>query len=338
MSTTGAIPSFELRDADREIFERELESFVPDRIFDAHAHLYEKAHFPEGSSHLHPLTHAPEKVGLAEFRHLSQWITPRRHVDALFLPFPLHGDLAAISRSSAAEAARDPNCRAEMLVAPDTDPEFVREEVRRYRFAGLKCYHIYSPRTPTDDSLVEEFLSEPLVKVAHEENLCITLHMVRSRALADPANQATILGYCRNYPNMKMILAHAGRGFNPHHTIEGIQAMRGVPNLWFDSAAVTDCGAFEAIIRTMGHDRLLYGSDFFISHLRGRALGIGNGFIWLHEETLDWTQFGHAEARPTLVGLESLRCLKVAALSLGLSDSQVEDIFCHNARRMLGLT
>jgi glutamate-1-semialdehyde 2,1-aminomutase len=114
--------------------------------------------------------------------------------------------------------------------------------------------------------------------------------------------------------------------------------MQGVPNLWFDTAAVTDCGAFESIIRTVGHDRLLYGSDFFISHLRGRALAVGNGFIWLYEDTLDWTQFGHAEARPTLVGLESLRCLKVAALSLGLSDSQVEDIFCHNARRMLGLT
>lgn len=136
---------------------------------------------------------------------------------------------------------------------------------------------------------------------------------------------------------MKMILAHAGRGFNPHHTIQGIHAMRGIPNLWFDSAAITDCGAFESIIRTVGHDRLLYGSDFFISHLRGRALAVGNGFIWLYEDTLDWTQFGHAEARPTLVGLESLRCLKVAALSLGLSDSQIEDIFCHNARRMLGL-
>jgi glutamate-1-semialdehyde 2,1-aminomutase len=337
VTATPFIPSWELRDSDRELFARELQSFVPDRIFDAHAHLYEKWYFPEGTVHRRNLTHAPDTVGLAEFRSLSEWITPGRHVDALFLPFPVHGDLAAITRFTAAEALRDPGCRAEMLVSPDMDPEYVREEVRRSRLAGLKCYHIYSARDPTFDSLVEEFLPEPLVKVADDEALCITLHMVRARALADPANQATILAYCRKYPRMQMVLAHAGRGFNPHHTIEGIHAIRGVPNLWFDSAAVTDCGAFEAIIRTIGHDRLLYGSDFFISHLRGRAVAIGDGFAWLYEDSLDWSAFKYADVRPTLAGLESLRCLKVAAFSLGLTDSQVEDIFYHNARRMLGL-
>ena len=337
MTGNGTVPSWELRDADRELFERELESFVPDRIFDAHAHLYEKWYFPEGSAHRRNLQHAPDQCGLRKFRELSGWITPRRQVDALFLSFPVHGDLAAISRFAAAEARQDPGCRASMLVTPDMDPEYVREEVRRHGFRGLKCYHIYSARQPTFDSYVEEFLTEPLVKVAHEEELCITLHMVRSRALADPRNRETILRYCRAYPRMQMILAHAGRGFNPHHTVEGIAEMRGVANLWFDSAAVTDGGAFEAIIQTVGHDRLLYGSDFFISHLRGRALAIGDSFIWLYEDSLDWSQFAYARVEPTLVGLESLRCLKLAALHLRLSDSQVEDIFWGNARRMLRL-
>ena len=102
--------------------------------------------FPKGSAHRRNLQHAPEQCGLREFRELSEWITPRRHVDALFLSFPVHGDLAAISRFAAAEARRDPGCRAEMLVTPDMDPEHVREEVRRHGFAGLKCYHIYSAR------------------------------------------------------------------------------------------------------------------------------------------------------------------------------------------------
>ena len=33
-------------DADRELFDRELESFVPPMIFDAHAHWYRADHFP----------------------------------------------------------------------------------------------------------------------------------------------------------------------------------------------------------------------------------------------------------------------------------------------------
>ena len=34
-----------VEEQDRELFRRELDSFVPPRIFDAHAHLYETAHF-----------------------------------------------------------------------------------------------------------------------------------------------------------------------------------------------------------------------------------------------------------------------------------------------------
>jgi len=34
-----------LTDYDRDFFHRELESFVPDKVFDAHAHLYELSHW-----------------------------------------------------------------------------------------------------------------------------------------------------------------------------------------------------------------------------------------------------------------------------------------------------
>src|SRR5438034_1361609 len=94
----------------------------------------------------------------------------------------------------------------------------------------------------------------PAVRPAHQEGnperlgLSITLHMVRDRALADPLNQATIRRYCERYPNMRLILAHAARGFNPWHTIEGIDSLRGLENVWFDTSAVTEAGAFEAIV------------------------------------------------------------------------------------------
>jgi hypothetical protein len=45
----------------------------------------------------------------------------------------------------------------------------------------------------------------------------------------------------------------------------------------------------------------------------------------------------YAKLELSLVGLESLRTLKVAARSLRLTDSQVEDIFCNNAAELLRL-
>jgi glutamate-1-semialdehyde 2,1-aminomutase len=160
--------------------------------------------------------------------------------------------------------------------------------------------------------------------------------MVKPRALADKSNQETIRRYCLKYPNMKLILAHAARGFNPHHTILGIDSLKGLDNVYCDTSAITDAGAFEAIIRTIGHERLLYGTDYPVSQLRGRCVGLGDSFFWIDSDNTK-LQVPYADLQLSLIGLESLRTVKIAAMSTGLSDSQVEDIFCHNARKLFNL-
>ncbi len=134
---------------------------------------------------------------------------------------------------------------------------------------------------------------------------------------------------------MELILAHAARGFNPYHVIQGLPALQGLPNLWCDMSAVTDVGACEAIIEILGHEHLLYGTDFPISHLRGRCVAVGDGFVWLYEDTLNWQTVSFQPMHPILVGLESLRVLKQAAWHCRLNDNQMEDIFRNNLLRLL---
>jgi glutamate-1-semialdehyde 2,1-aminomutase len=217
------------------------------------------------------------------------------------------------------------------------DPEYVRQEVRRLGLSGLKPYHVQSNMKPTWDAEIPEYLPEEQVKVAHEEGLWITLHVVKARAVADPGNQHWIRHYATTYPNMRLVLAHAGRGFNPYHTIEGLKALKGLPNLWCDSSVVTEVGACEAVIEVLGHERLLFGSDFPDSHLRGRLVAIGDGFISLQEDTVNWESVSFTPLQPVFTGLESLRVLKQAAWHRGLTDNQVEDVFFNNARRLMGL-
>lgn len=171
------------------------------------------------------------------------------------------------------------------------------------------------------------------MQVAHDLGLTITLHIVRPRALADTANQETLRRYSTSFPQATLILAHAARGFNPHHTLAGIHALRDLANLWFDTSAITDSGALEAIIRVCGHRRLLYGSDFPVSHLRGRCVAVGDSFFWLSPENTR-LEASYADVQFTLVGLEALRTLKVATLATGLSDEAVEDVFFANAARL----
>jgi glutamate-1-semialdehyde 2,1-aminomutase len=324
-------------EADSELFARELDSFVPDVICDAHMHLWAKTQLPPtGWEAFRQLEEAV--VDLAAYRRrMAELLPGRRVAGGLILPGAVAAtgaQLVSQNALAAAEAAADRGWRGAMLVSPEMAPEYVREEVRRLRLSGLKCYHVRSGQAVTWDANIPAYLPEAQVKVAHEERLCITLHMVKARTVADPANQYWIRRYCESYPHMQLILAHAARGFNPYHAIEGLAALRGLPNLWCDMSAVTDVGACEAIIELLGHDRLLYGTDFPVSHLRGRCVAIGDSFVWLYEDTLNWNTVSFQPVRPVFVGLESLRVLKQAVWHQRLTDSQVEDIFSNNFGRL----
>ena len=330
--------TWELNDADRALIAREVEPFLPDRVFDAHAHLFRAEHYAPAVRPAHQEGN-PERLGLDEYMRYIDWIHPGdRTVGGLFFGLAFTGDRAANNRFIADEVAagraRGLTILGQLIVAPDDDPDDLREQVRAGGFVGLKCYHTLARvDSPTWLAPIEAYLTEEHARIADELGLSITLHMVRDRALADPLNQATIRRYCERYPNMRLILAHAARGFNPWHTIEGIDSLRGLENVWFDTSAVTEAGAFEAIVETIGHDRLLYGSDFYISHMRGRCVAIGDSFHWFYAEDMGLEE-KHATLQPVLVGLESLRSLRLAARRLKLSDTQVEDLFYGNAARL----
>jgi glutamate-1-semialdehyde 2,1-aminomutase len=324
---------------DQELLEREVLPFLPDRIFDAHAHLFAHEHYPDGVPE--GLRDTPPRLDLAAYRRYSDWLHPGGRVaGGLFFGLAFLGDRKANNAFVSRECAEAPEgfrALAQLVVSPESDPEQVRESVRRYGYVGLKPYHTMAHTvSPSWQAPIEAYLPERLVEVADEEGLCITLHMVRDRALADPVNQETIRRYCQSYPNMRLILAHAARGFNPWHTIEGIESLRGIENVWFDTSAVTEAGAFEAIVETMGHERLLYGTDFHVSHLRGRCVAIGDSFHWFYADEMNVDE-KHTTLEPVLVGLESLRSLCLAFRRLKLTDDEIEAIFFGNAAELFSL-
>ncbi len=320
--------------ADRECSARDIEPFLPDRIFDAHAHLFTHEHFD-------PLPPAyrgyPARLDLESYYQAIDWIHPQgRTRGGVFFGLAFTGDREGNNRFIAREMRQSPreNDYGQMIIAPETPAETIYQKAREGGFVGLKPYHTMAQHHQrTWEAPIEAYLPEEQVAVAGELGLTITLHIVRARALANPLNQKTIRRYCQRYPDMRLILAHAGRGFNPWHTIEGIGSLRGLDNVYFDTSAVTEAGAFEAIVDTFGHGRLLYGSDFPVSHLRGRCVAIGDSFHWIYAEETQLAE-KHTELRPLLIGLEALRALRLACWRLRLRAGQVEDIFYHNAHAL----
>ncbi|MFO0948540.1 MAG: amidohydrolase family protein [Planctomycetota bacterium] len=322
-------------DLDREIFERELDSFLPRRIYDAHAHLYDVAHFGGLAPPL--CSSGPARGDLATYRAFMSQMMPGRSASGLFFAMPnIHLDRDSANSFIRDEARKDAHSRAHLLVTPSDDVEWIRETCRTNGFVGLKVYHCYADQEPTFDAPIEAYLPEAQVRLAHEEGMTITLHMVRPSAIRDRSNQETLVRWGRMYPNARWILAHAARGFNAYHVVEGISCLAGLENFWCDTSAVTEAGAIEAIGRVLGPDRLLFGTDFPVSHIAGRCVSLGDSFLWISAETAKLTA-PYGEIRLALVGTESLRAHKMACLNLRLNDSQVENVFFGNAARLLGL-
>ncbi len=318
---------------------QELQSFLPDRVFDAHAHLYHAADLCVEASSLY--AQGPQEVGIEVWRaHSARVFGASRLQGGLFLGTPTAGcEVDRVNAYLLAELKADPQSRGSVLVSPGMSPQAVERWVQDPQIVGLKPYHLFSTTSPggsTFNAPISGYLPEWAWELADAHRLTITLHMVKSSALADPENQGQIRDMCRKYPYARLILAHAARGFHAPNTAAGLPALRGLENVWFDMAAICEAAPLVAILNAFGPRRLLWGSDFPVSEIRGRAVTVGDGFTWLEPDTLDWEQVAHL-GRPMLVALESLRAFKEAADAFGLNEDDVQDVFCDNAWRLLGI-
>ncbi len=312
---------------------KQFRAFVPPDSFDAHAHLY------RGVDAVDTLPrHLVDEQGnvgwQAWHQALLPWMGDRSPNAGLFFTFPkLTLDRDPANQFVLDELKSHPDSRALMMIRPQDDPSAAETEIETQGYAGFKVYHCFADRPDTFNAESHEFLPRWAWEIANQHGLAIMLHLVRNRAVADVANQEYIREYCLRYPNAKLILAHAARGFCGAHTVEGIASLRGLENVYFDTSAICEAQAFEAILREFGPRRLLFGTDFPISELRGRCVSIGDGFLWLSENNVSWEE----ENQPALIGVESLLALQQACRTMRLTDGDVEQIFSTNARQLLGL-
>lgn len=312
-----------------------LTDFVPDEIYDIHTHPYHPDHFgAEAWNFLQP----KGPLGCREHRTALQRTMPAKTIHGLYfgMPHPT-ANRPAINDWVADEVTTHgtPLSRPLMLAAPQDDREQVATALRSGRFCGIKVYHCYSGRADTMNASVEEFAPEWMWELLHETRGVLLLHIVRDRAMADETNQRSLRRLCRAYPNATLILAHIGRSFNYRHAREGFHTLTDLDNVIVDTSAICESESFAAALKFLGPRRILWGSDFAVSELRGRCVSTGDRFFWLHPESLPENHTAPTTADFTLVGIESLLCLREACDDAGLNTDDINDIFLHNALRTL---
>ena len=312
-----------------------LQPFLSERIFDAHAHLHRARDLPEGNLF--------RLLGTADAGRLAadaRRIYGDRKFGALLLPMPsvlFRGNTALrdeVNAWMAAQLEAAPGCVGAAYVMPGDSEEKIEAMLTSPRFRGLKCYHQTAEvEGPTFDANIGRYLPEAAWRVADRRGLAITLHMVKDRSLADPENLAYIRTMTARYPNARLILAHCARGFASWTAIEALRSLAGIPNIYYDMAAVSDPAVMFETIRQGGADHVLWGTDYLISMVHGKAISVGEGFTWLYPHALP----EGIDLPVSLTVLESLFAFYQAALMLDLGRPELDGIFCRNAERLFGV-
>lgn len=321
-----------------ERISRELQNHLPERVFDIHAHLYRKGDL-DGVAGDSVQAQGPADVTFGVWReHIERLFGPSRCTGGLFFPLPP-------LQSNRVDPANDflihelgahPDSRGLILIYPGYPEGRASEYLAHDQIVGFKVYHTFSPSKPTFEATIDSFMPEWAWRLANEKGLIVVLHLVKKNALADVGNQRYLLKMCRAHPDAKLVLAHAGRGFHAPHTVAGLPALRGLENVWFDTSAICEPTALTAILKQFGPRRLMLGTDFPISEIRGKSVTLGDGFAWLQPDTALWERFS-PRCEPTRVGLESLRAVRQAIKDVGLNRENILDIYCDNALRLLGM-
>jgi glutamate-1-semialdehyde 2,1-aminomutase len=305
---------------------------VPEQVFDIHTHLFHSRHFAAGKRPV--FLDEDRGYGMTDFQAAMQLWLPGRQVEGLFFGYPSAGnDRAGENAWVQSQVDASTNSRALVLASPTDDPAEVRRLLSTGKFVGIKPYRLYADVPDTKEAEIESFAPEWMWELCHEHDGIMMLHIMLSDGITDPRNVSAIRRLCRRYPRCKLVLAHVARSFNYRHAREGLHHLVDLDNVVVDTSAVTQAGAFRAALEILGPRRVLWGSDYMVSELRGSCITQGNGFTWIHPEiTADkLTIFGQY----TTVGIESLLCLREACEDTGMTQSDLEDIFRENALRLL---
>lgn len=321
---------------DRKIYEDELKDFLPSKIFDSHAHIFDESNFPAEYN-------LPEKSCYRKFggtfpieiylEHTKKMLPDQEmFVNSFGSP-----DIIADRDAAATYTGKVSDNKSYFgmaLISPKDSIENVKRRIEENNVVGYKPYLNFVDWKESKDITIEDMLTEEQMEYANEKGLIITLHIPRPERLADPVNQKQMVDICQKYPNAKIIFAHIGRAYYMKNVVGFLDGIAKCANAWIDTSMVNHEGVLEYTFNNFPGERILFGSDAPIAYLRGKSVEINNQYAYLmaedyaigssiydSENAVEFTSFFY----------EQLRGIKIAAKSAHLSDTEIENIFFNNA-------
>jgi glutamate-1-semialdehyde 2,1-aminomutase len=321
-----------MRDIDRLLL-AEIDDLLPERLFDVHVHVWRRDHLgPSGVAGFGHWLTRDQYLGedLAdEFARLF----PARTCAALLFPLPVaDGDVAAMNRHLADVVSGDERRFALMIPPLSASAAELSKQVRDGGFLGFKPYWTFAG-SDLRSVAVNDMLTPAMLEAAHELGLIVMLHPPGSLRPHQDAIRAAAL----RYPGATFILPHCATCYHYASLAASIDSVSDLANVHFDLSTVTAGDVVSLLLREVGPERVMFGTDFPFASERMTLAYLESGLVPLRDETAPAPPAGRRYAFTYLI-YEQMRALRAARDLVGLSAADIEAIMYGNAERLMQRT
>jgi len=339
---------FEVKDVDRAFYERHLADWLPDRLIDAHTHLWLR-HMVDPKHGVNRSAKWPRMVAednsIEDLLETYKLLLPQQLVTPVVFGMPERDiDLATVNGYTAG-AALSHGLPSLLVSAPEWSAEDVEQRVITGGFLGLKPYLNFAPaHIDVADITIFDFLPHHQLEVADALGWIVVLHIPRPGRLGDPVNLEQMLEIERRYPNIRVIYPHIGSAYCLPNLGNAFDVLRDTERMMFDFSATTSAEVMERFLRVFGPQRLIFGTDLPILRMRMRRICEGGFYVNLVPPGL----YGDVSVDPHMREVsaeegkrlsfflyEELLAFRRAAEATGLSASDLEDVFYNNVARLI---
>jgi predicted TIM-barrel fold metal-dependent hydrolase len=333
---------------DLPFYRGEVEPLLPRVVLDFHAHLWSRSHWRQpsaagtdgprledgpGSRYMVVDSEYPLERLAADARR----ILPQNEYRAVCFGMPTpQADVEKTNRYLA-EAAASGWVSSLMLAGKGLAS---REELERALASrAYKGYKVFLNWLGDDygERAIEDMIGPVEMELAERKRLVVLLHVPRAGRLADPVVQEGVRALALGYPDAQIVLAHCGRCYLPDEMKRAVGCLKGLDNVWLDTAMVMDPTVLQIVMEELGPGRLLFATDLPVAAMRGRR-------VYVLDHWVDLVLPGPApsayrvpspDIRASFMVYEIILAIRRAAQRAKIPDSGLQAIFHDNGQGLL---
>ncbi len=339
---------FEYKDMDRCLYDDVIRDFLPGNIVDVHTHIWKKGKSRVGSPrNVSWPSRVADECSVEELQETYKILFPDKNVTPLvFAGLPERSELDSYNLF-VEKSVMGKNIPALIFSDPAWAPDMLERKIISGGFYGAKSYLSLAPENiPVDEICIYDFFPKTHLKVLNRLGMIVMLHLPRKKRLADPLNIRQLVEIEKDYPDIKLIVAHVGRAYCKDDIGDAFKALSNTRKMFFDFSANTNAFVFEELIKAVGPKRILFGSDMPITRMRMKRIERDGIYVNVVPRGL----YGDVSGDPNMMEVdgeeaerlsffmyEEIAAFKEAAEKTGLSKTDIENIFYSNAKGILGI-